>query len=127
MLACGGFVPRTMWRAPLLASTSAADFWGRRWNLLIHGLFRRTVFRPLTERGVPGWGAGAIAFALSGPAHGPISVPRSRTPITVEPARPSRARFASHGLCECVREAPRRARPGKAQATSYGIATRIEQ
>mmetsp|Transcript_17321 Transcript_17321/g.55898 ORF Transcript_17321/g.55898 Transcript_17321/m.55898 type:complete len:385 (-) Transcript_17321:82-1236(-) len=69
MLACGGFVPRTMWRAPLLASTSAADFWGRRWNLLIHGLFRRTVFRPLTERGVPGWGAGAIAFALSGAFH----------------------------------------------------------
>ena len=30
LLALCGFAPRTMWRAPLLTSTSVADFWGRR-------------------------------------------------------------------------------------------------
>merc|ERR1719483_1022799 len=63
LLAVCGFAPRTMWRAPLLTSTSVSDFWGRRWNLLIHGLFRRTVFSPLTQRGVPAWAAGALAIA----------------------------------------------------------------
>jgi hypothetical protein len=69
LLALCGFAPRTMWRAPLLTSTSVSDFWGRRWNLLIHGLFRRTVFSPLTLRGVPAWAAGALAFAISGLFH----------------------------------------------------------
>ena len=69
LLALCGFAPRTMWRAPLLTSTSVSDFWGRRWNLLIHGLFRRTVFSPLTQRGVPAWAAGALAFAISGLFH----------------------------------------------------------
>ena len=69
LLALCGFAPRTMWRAPLLTSTSVADFWGRRWNLLIHGLFRRTVFSPLSRRGVPAWAAGALAFAVSGLFH----------------------------------------------------------
>lgn len=69
LLALCGFAPRTMWRAPLLTSTSVSDFWSRRWNLLIHGLFRRTVFSPLTRRGVPAWAAGALAFAISGLFH----------------------------------------------------------
>ena len=69
LLAVCGFAPRTMWRAPLLTSTSVSDFWGRRWNLLIHGLFRRTVFSPLTQRGAPAWAAGALAFAISGLFH----------------------------------------------------------
>jgi hypothetical protein len=37
--------------------------------MLIHGLFRRTVFVPLTARGVPAWVAGATAFAISGIFH----------------------------------------------------------
>ena len=58
-----------MFRAPLSRATSISDFWSHRWNLLIHGLFRRTVFAPLTARGVPAWAAGALAFALSGAFH----------------------------------------------------------
>ena len=46
-----------------------SDFWGRRWNLLIHGLFRRSVFQPLRRRGCPAWAAGASAFAISGAFH----------------------------------------------------------
>jgi len=69
VLAVGGFAPQTMFDAPLTRATSIADFWSRRWNLLIHGLFRRTVFRPLTKRGAPPWAAGALAFAISGAFH----------------------------------------------------------
>ena len=47
----------------------AAQFWSRRWNLLIHGLFKRTVFKPLTARGVAPSTAAALAFAISGAFH----------------------------------------------------------
>ncbi|CAK0906932.1 unnamed protein product [Prorocentrum cordatum] len=58
-------------RAPLLLSTSVRDFWGRRWNLLIHRLMKRTFFAPLA-RGSPGAGrhlGGLLAFAMSGLFH----------------------------------------------------------
>lgn len=50
-------------RHPLLLSTSVKDFWGRRWNLLIHRLMHRNFFTPLA----PLWGprAGAIAAFLA--------------------------------------------------------------
>lgn len=65
-----GFKPMTTMRAPLTEATSPSDFWGRRWNLLVHGLFRRTVFEPLTKRrGWPPTIAAAIAFACSGAFH----------------------------------------------------------
>ena len=69
MLACAGFAPTTMFDAPLTRATSISEFWSKRWNLLIHGLFRRTVFAPLTARGAPAWLAGVCAFALSGAFH----------------------------------------------------------
>lgn len=69
LLALAGYHGRQMWGDPLTRATSISDFWSRRWNLLIHGLFRRTVFAPLTARGVPASAAGALAFALSGAFH----------------------------------------------------------
>jgi len=70
LLALGGYSPQQTFRSPLLRSTSISDFWSRRWNLLIHGLFRRTVFAPLTRHGrVPMWAAGLVAFSLSGVFH----------------------------------------------------------
>ena len=68
-LAAAGFQPQTVFNSPLLRTTSVSDFWGRRWNLLIHGLFRRSVFQPLRRRGCPAWAAGALAFAISGMFH----------------------------------------------------------
>ena len=69
-LASAGYRPVRMFDAPLLRATSLSDFWSRRWNLLIHGLFRRSVFVPLTRgRGVPAWAAGLAAFAISGAFH----------------------------------------------------------
>ena len=38
-------------RAPLSQSTSIRDFWGRRWNLIIHGLMKRCFFMPFQNAG----------------------------------------------------------------------------
>lgn len=68
-LALLGFTPQVCFRNPLLLSSSPADFWGRRWNLLIHGLFKRTVFKPLRARSVPAHAAAVSAFLVSGLFH----------------------------------------------------------
>ena len=68
-LAALGYTPIEVFRSPLLLATSPSDFWGRRWNLLIHGLFKRTIFKPLRARGVPAELAGVSAFVVSGLFH----------------------------------------------------------
>lgn len=55
-------------RNPLMLSTSVKDFWGRRWNLLIHRLMHRSFFKPLARCVGPRSGAIA-AFAVSGLFH----------------------------------------------------------
>lgn len=37
-------------RLPLLQSASPREFWGKRWNLIIHKLMHRTYFEPVTAR-----------------------------------------------------------------------------
>jgi hypothetical protein len=55
-------------RAPLLLSTSVRDFWGRRWNLIIHRLMKRTFFTPLPCQRV-----GDACLARAGEAMAPSS------------------------------------------------------
>lgn len=73
-----GFETQPHMHNPLLRSTSLRDFWGRRWNMIIHGLLRRVVFQPL--RGVTAaerkpvalhreLGAAFATFAASGLLH----------------------------------------------------------
>ena len=69
ILAALGVQPITVWRAPLLTSTSPSDFWAGRWNLLVHGLFKRSIFRPLVARGLPPTAAALLAFVVSGAFH----------------------------------------------------------
>mmetsp|Transcript_18129 Transcript_18129/g.30282 ORF Transcript_18129/g.30282 Transcript_18129/m.30282 type:complete len:458 (-) Transcript_18129:370-1743(-) len=64
-----GCTPSVTFRDPLTRGTSPSDFWGRRWNLLVHRLFRRTIFQPLVLRGVPAAAAAALAFFVSGAFH----------------------------------------------------------
>lgn len=64
-----GFEPITVFRSPLVFSSSPLDFWGRRWNRLIHGLFKRTVFKPLVQASVPKVLASLMAFFVSGLFH----------------------------------------------------------
>lgn len=57
-------------QAPLLLSSGVRDFWGRRWNLTIHRLIKRSFFAPLASRG--GWArhlGGFVGFLISGLFH----------------------------------------------------------
>jgi Membrane bound O-acyl transferase family len=56
-------------RAPLFLSTSPSDFWGRRWNLLIHTCLKRGVYQPIRSLGGPAVLAVISAFAASGLFH----------------------------------------------------------
>jgi hypothetical protein len=57
-------------RAPLWLSTSVRDFWGRRWNLLIHRLMKRTFFEPLAKASTAKRQlGGCLAFLMSAFFH----------------------------------------------------------
>ena len=46
-----GIETKIAMRAPLAQSTSIRDFWGRRWNLIIHNLMKRCFFVPFQNEG----------------------------------------------------------------------------
>eukprot|EP00930_Biecheleria_cincta_P082634 TRINITY_DN72337_c0_g1_i1.p1 TRINITY_DN72337_c0_g1~~TRINITY_DN72337_c0_g1_i1.p1 ORF type:complete len:476 (-),score=53.18 TRINITY_DN72337_c0_g1_i1:165-1592(-) len=70
LVALLGFNTAELMRNPLLCSTSIRDFWGRRWNLLIHNLMKRTFFKPLAAGSRLSRHAGALlAFVASGLFH----------------------------------------------------------
>ena len=73
-----GYRPQVVFRNPLIASTSPTDFWSRRWNMLVRGLFHRTVFTPLRRRRVPAWVSALIAFVVSGAFHEYAFAPASQ-------------------------------------------------
>jgi len=50
VLVAFGAKSRTVMNNPLMMTTSPSDFWGRRWNLLVHGCLKRGVFKPVLER-----------------------------------------------------------------------------
>ena len=50
------------------SATSPSDFWAGRWSLLVHGLFKRSIFRPLVARGRLD-AAALLAFVVSGAFH----------------------------------------------------------
>jgi len=52
---------------PLLRSSSVRDFWGRRWNLVIHRLMKRTFFAPFARNAKHV--GGLLAFVMSGLFH----------------------------------------------------------
>ena len=64
-----GYRPRVAFRTPLTASTSPTDFWSRRWNMIVRGLFHRSIFTPLRKRGVPAQLAALSSFVVSGLFH----------------------------------------------------------
>lgn len=51
-----------------LTATSAAEFWGRRWNLAFRDLTHRFLFRPLAPH-IGGRGAVLVSFLVSGLIH----------------------------------------------------------
>ena len=63
-----GFEDVPMMLNPIFESSSVSEFWGRRWNMVIHGLLKRGVYKPIRtkySRGV----ASIAAFLASGFFH----------------------------------------------------------
>ena len=54
---------------PMFGSQSPSDFWGRRWNLMMHGSFKRGIFKPLVKHKVPRALAMLATFVVSGILH----------------------------------------------------------
>ncbi|CAK9014360.1 unnamed protein product [Durusdinium trenchii] len=76
-------------RAPLSQSTSIRDFWGRRWNLIIHGLMKRCFFMPFQNAGPMRKNlAGLLSFAMSGLFHEYMW-------LTLHVARPESSRYVA--------------------------------
>ena len=44
-----GYKPRRSMRNPMLEATSPSDFWGRRWNVLVHSVMKRGVYKPVRQ------------------------------------------------------------------------------
>ena len=78
LIALAGLDALTVWRSPLLLSRSPSDFWACRWNLLVHGLFHRSIFRPLRKRGCPAALCALLAFVVSGLFHEYAFAPAAR-------------------------------------------------
>jgi hypothetical protein len=67
-----GFSGPPILRTPI-AATSVADFWARRWNVIVHEWLRQFIFRPFARRGRPSLGI-LCAFFVSGVLHGWIAL-----------------------------------------------------
>lgn len=55
-------------RNPMLEATSPSDFWGKRWNTLVHGVLKRGVYKPV-RRHSSAFMASLAAFVASGVFH----------------------------------------------------------
>ena len=64
-----GFSSDSPFRNPLFASTSPSDFWGRRWNRLIHQGLKRGAYEPMRKVNAPPRMAKLAAFLASGLLH----------------------------------------------------------
>ena len=54
---------------PLLESKSPTEFWGKRWNTLVHTVLKNGVYKPLRQSGVQRIGAILGTFVASGVFH----------------------------------------------------------
>lgn len=54
---------------PLLESKSPTEFWGKRWNTMIHTVLKNGVYKPLRQMGVHRIGAILSTFVASGVFH----------------------------------------------------------
>lgn len=64
-----GYKCATGMNNPLLEATSPSDFWGRRWNLVVQGLLKRGVFKPMYYHSSSKVVAVVATFLVSGIMH----------------------------------------------------------
>lgn len=114
-LAAGGFRAEVLSRAPW-AAADLADFWGRRWNLLVARTLGTEVYGPL-RRGVGRVAATLAAFLVSGLYHEALFT----LPVPHEVGGHT-AFFLLHGAAILTTQGPAlRGRPGLARAVGWGI------
>jgi len=96
-----GFNLQPQFNEPYL-STSLQDFWGRRWNLMVTGILRPTVFHPVYSISTPFVGPSCAfscavfaTFIVSGLVHELIYYYLTRAPPTWEVT----SFFVLHGVC----------------------------
>lgn len=53
---------------PMFESSSVSDFWGRRWNLVVHGMLKRGVYKPVRAK-YSRFAASVTSFIASGLFH----------------------------------------------------------
>lgn len=63
-----GYYTQPIFFNPLFTSRSPSEFWGRRWNLMIHRMLKYGAYRP-ARRYVSSVGATVVAFVASGLLH----------------------------------------------------------
>ena len=64
-----GLQCETVMANPIFGCTSPSDFWGRRWNRLVHSVLKRGAYVPLRKHGLSRSLAAAGAFLVSGIFH----------------------------------------------------------
>ncbi|KAL7510199.1 hypothetical protein ACHAXN_008206 [Cyclotella atomus] len=56
-------------RNPMLEASSPSDFWGRRWNLVVHSVMKRGVYKPVRKYLDSSIAASLLVFIASGLFH----------------------------------------------------------
>jgi len=64
-----GYKVKRSMRNPLLEATSPSDFWGRRWNVLVHAVMKRGVYKPVRKHLSSAVVASLAVFVASGMFH----------------------------------------------------------
>lgn len=76
---------------PFFLSKSPSDFWGRRWNCLVHGVLKRGVYKPVRKTTANAVLAAVATFVASGVLHEYIL-----SVITVDNDDPDAVRYGMH-------------------------------
>eukprot|EP00550_Attheya_septentrionalis_P000033 CAMPEP_0198285098 /NCGR_PEP_ID=MMETSP1449-20131203/4414_1 /TAXON_ID=420275 /ORGANISM="Attheya septentrionalis, Strain CCMP2084" /LENGTH=324 /DNA_ID=CAMNT_0043982361 /DNA_START=387 /DNA_END=1358 /DNA_ORIENTATION=- len=66
--ALGGVQANEVMHNPIFTSNSPSDFWGRKWNSVVHGVLKRGAFKPVRKY-FSKYVAAAVAFGASGIFH----------------------------------------------------------
>jgi hypothetical protein len=64
-----GYRCTPMMKSPILEATSPSDFWGRRWNVLVHAAMKRGMYKPVRRRTNSPLVASLAVFVASGVFH----------------------------------------------------------
>ena len=120
LCALGGIEADPVFRRPVLARTPA-EFWGRRWNLVVHGFARRYLFLPVARRRGPAL-AVLATFAASGLMHEYLVLASVGDAATTGPGSCWRSSWRKRRRCWRSRACSDRGWPAAPGGTGRGAA-----